>query len=34
VATRAAPKVTAEDGMRVMELSEKIVAAMETESAA
>jgi predicted dehydrogenase len=30
VRTRSAPKVTAEDGLRVMELSERIMSAMET----
>ncbi|MEA2680611.1 MAG: hypothetical protein QOK03_2333 [Candidatus Binataceae bacterium] len=34
VRTRSTPKVTADDGLRVMELSERIRAAMEKESAA
>jgi predicted dehydrogenase len=34
VRTRAAPPVTADDGLRVMELSERIRTAMETEAAA
>lgn len=33
VRTRSAPKVTAQDGLRVMELSERIMAAMETGAA-